>query len=380
MAHQVVLHIGAMKTGTTYLQAVLRGNPAALATTGHLDARTLGRPAGAVAKVLARPYDATAAVAWHELCRRIREAPAETVVVSTEYLGFARPHQIEALLAPLAGLSVRVVLAVRDQVGAIPSQWQTFCRNYGDDRWPDYLAHIDPDRAGDRRSKAWRSYHRAQDLDRIARDWSTHPGVGLLHVLTLPHTRTESRPLWRAFALAAGLEQAEVVEPAPRVNPSVGHASAQMLQDLGRHWQRAGHPIHLVRLAMRRVIAEALVPRRRLEPVPRLDRRGWAFARRRNELAVAALEEGRTAGRLTVHGSLADLVAPDPPPDLPGRAADADPTLVREAARALWLETRQSAGASGRPPLTYRATLRAIADLAPRTEAWRRTADALGRR
>ncbi|UDY22370.1 hypothetical protein [Nocardioides sp. Kera G14] len=370
MAERLVLHLGAMKTGTTYLQSMIRQNREVLHAAGLRDARTLGRPAGAVSKLLARPRTAEAVRPWHALITAVRAAPEPTVVLSTEFLSLARPHQIAALLAPTDGLVVDVVLVARDQTGAIPSQWQTYCRNYGDDSWPTYLARIDPARAGDPESRAWRSYYRAQELDRIVGDWSGHDGVSQMDLITLPHTRRESLPLWRTFAAIARAD-VPVTEPGGRVNPSVGHASAQMLLDLGRHWRRAGHRIQVVKPAMRHLIAETLAPRRAMEGPPQLDRAAWSFAQRRNQAVREAVGDAVASSRLTVHGRLDDLTSPASAGPLPSEASNPEAIHVQAAARALWQEVRRRAGlTTATPPLTYPDTLRDIVDLVPRTASW----------
>jgi hypothetical protein len=376
-----VLHIGAMKTGTTYLQAVLDSNRDRLAAGGVVTGRLLGRPSGATAKVLARPSSAEAARPWHELAERARRSPAPTAVISSEFLSFAKPHQIDALLRPFAGLRVEVVLVVRDQVGGLASQWQTFSRNFGDAGWPQYLRLIDPARGGDPASRSWRTYYRAQEIDRIVTDWGAHPGVAQLHVLPLPRSRAEEHPLWRAFAEIAGATHVDVEHPVGRVNQSVGHESAQMLQDLGRRWHQAGHPVGLVRQVMRPLIADALEPRRAVEHLPQLDRAGWDFAVGRNERALLALSAGARSGLVQVHGRMEDLTTSVRRADLPTTAPAPRSHELRSAARALWRTAAESRvlvpgsadRATGRPPRTYRGTLRAAHDLITSSEHWQQT-------
>jgi hypothetical protein len=359
-----------MKTGTTYLQTTLKRNRQVLSDHGIGEGRTFGRPTVAVAGVLARPSSPDAAQPWNELAERALDSEHDTVVLSSEFLSFARPHQIEPLLRPLAGTRIEVVLTVRDQTRTIASQWQTYCRNFGEDPWPDYLRRIDPERGGDPAGKAWKTYYRAQEIDRIVRDWSAHPGVGHLHVLTPPSRAQGGRTdgLWQAFSSAARLGEVPVALPQDAINPSVGHASAQMLQDLGQHWKQSGRHIRWVRDAMRPFILEALVPRTGLESVPVLDRQGWAFAQRRNEIALEAIETAARTRDVTVHGDLGGLAARQPTGDLPERAPGVSRRQVRQAATALWREaSTRSPLPTTRRPLTYPRMLASITTLVAAT-------------
>lgn len=360
-----------MKTGTTYLQSMLMENSAALLAAGHVQARLLGRPGGAASHVLARPKTPEAQLPWRTLTTKVREVNADSVVLSTEFLSYAKRHQADALLTPLEGMQIEVVLVVRNQAKTIASQFQTFCRNYGDATWPEYLAQIDPARGGHRGTKAWKTYYRAQNIERILAVWTEDPRVSKVSVIVMPRERQHSRHLWDQFAEAAGLSEIAVTEPTGQVNPSVGHASAQMLQDLGRYWQQAGENISFVRPSMRPFIYAALVPRRRLETTPELDRAGWDFATRRNVAAAEAIRAGLATGKVQLLGDLDDLDAGPCPQDLPEQAPDANRQLVRDAAQALWVEARLQAGLPPkRPPVGYQRTLKGIARTIPLTPAW----------
>ena len=370
---RVFLHIGAMKTGTTYLQHMLRRHSDHLHAHGVTEARRFGRPTGAVSRVLARPASAPAARPWTEMIRRSHSEAGQHLVISSEFLSYARPQQISTLLAPLAESDVEVILTVRDQVGAIASQWQTLCRNFGDVTWPQYLKLIDPARSGDPASRAWTTYYRAQEIDRIVTDWSEAPGVSRVHVITLPHASgtTAAADLWDTFARIIGADHVPVDHPDSRVNPSVGQPSARVLSDLGQRWQAAGYAARTVRPGMRPFVTEALVPRLSVEPRPELDRPAWDFAERRNQIAVDAIERLVLSGRVTVHGSLNDLDSGQRPSTLRARAQPASRRQIRAAAAALWTAAAAHATVpAGTQPWGYRATLASTQRLIESSQAW----------
>ena len=87
MAQRVVLHIGTMKTGTTYLQSMLRANPDALASAGAFYAGTLGRQSAAVQQLTDRSARRQQGP-WYRLAAKVA-ATDGVAVYSQEFLSFA---------------------------------------------------------------------------------------------------------------------------------------------------------------------------------------------------------------------------------------------------------------------------------------------------
>lgn len=122
MPRRVFLHVGAPKSGTTYLQSRLHANRHALRRHGVLyPSGWLGEPrlhywaaldvTGTCHGVDPRRVHG----AWDRLVARVRRA-RDDVVVSHELLARARPEQAARVLADLAatGAEVHVVLTVRE--------------------------------------------------------------------------------------------------------------------------------------------------------------------------------------------------------------------------------------------------------------------------
>ena len=144
MGRRVVLHIGAMKTGTSYVQSVLGSNKDELVGTGVEFLGGFARQTKAVRDVLRLPKDERRnRRRWEKIARAAHEMDGHTGIVSMEFLSFAAPRHVEAFLAPLEGLDVRVLLTVRDQLRVVPAQWQTYTRNLGTDDWSGYLRAIE---------------------------------------------------------------------------------------------------------------------------------------------------------------------------------------------------------------------------------------------
>ena len=370
MADRIVLHIGAMKTGTSYLQSLLVANAAAHADHGFLYVgRSFRTQMSAATQVLKWPNRPDRHVGWRALVDEARRFEGGTAVVSMEFLSFAREHQVDAYLAPLAGFEIDVVLTVRDQFTAIPAQWGSYARRLGDDSWRTYLRRIDPARRrkGDRGTRAARTYTRAQSLDLMVQRWGGHPSVRRLDVVTAPAAGSARDELWQRFARAVAMP-ADLATSAGSgyANPSQGYASSEVLRRLNRHLQ--DQPVKACTAALRPMILDALVPFREREGKPQLDRGGAALAREVNRRVRAAVLDGGH----TVHGSLEALPVPDDLPRAPRKAAKPDPDLVRQAASALWERCASEPGVgSGTEPRTLDAVVADLARMLPLTPRWR---------
>ncbi|MFT4289452.1 hypothetical protein [Nocardioides sp.] len=370
MAERLVLHIGTMKTGTSFVQSVLMRSAAAHDAAGFHYVGDFQRQTQAVRRVLAAPKSPPKQADWRALVEEARAWPGSTAIVSMEFLSFARPHQIEAFLAPLDGLEVQVVATVRDQAAAIPAQWQSYCRLFGTDSWPAYLARIDPARQqpGDADTRAATAFNRAQDVVAILERWGGV--VGAIDVVTVPRPGAPRDELWKRFTAAIGMpwDLADLEDHFPNV--SLGFASADVLRRLNRHLQ--GHPAHIYRPGLRPLVRDAFFPRRDAEGRPALDQGGIAFAARRNQ----AIRDAMAGHRVT--GSVDDLPVPTPPPAAPEVAAGPPKKQVKGAADALWHRCAVEFDIVKKPPMRLEKTLRQIADMLPRTHGWQEALEERG--
>lgn len=372
MSDRIVLHIGAMKTGTTFLQTTMERNRDLLAESG-LDF-TGGRFAyqtRAVNAVLKRPDQPGRRLQrWRKLAARAREAPQPTSVVSMEFLSFASERQVRDLLRPLRkqGLRVEVVMTVRDQFLVAPAQWQTYCRNYGLADWPTYLREIEEPPTEKSRSSASHTFHRAQDIDVILGRWSEAEGVDVVHVVTVPGRGAPVEELWNRFFAAAGVAPPAADFDAGAPNTSLGFGSCDLLRRLNRHLGDVpGAPY---RTGMRQLAREVLAERRDQESRPALDRAGAQFARTRNTL----LRDLVADRGYRLHGDLAELPVPETLDDYPAAAQTVAREEVAAAADAAWDYLAARLGATGRRPRTLRGLVAAEAEMLRRVHGWDRVA------
>ena len=361
---RVVLHVGAMKTGTSYLQSLLGHNQDALAEAGFdfLGGR-FGVQARAVRDVLALPKEPRRNQrGWARIAKEARQLDGRTGLVSMEFLSFAKPRHVAAFLEPLEGLDVEVVMTVRDQLRTVPAQWQTYTRNFGTEDWGTYLRAIE----GGRRAKDSRghmTFHRAQDILPALERWASAPQVRRVHVLTVPADPDAPRDeLWHRFRAATGIPEVPVDVAELRDNASLGFGSCDLLRRMNPHLadvRPARYRNGIVTLAR-----EVLAPRRPEESRPRLDRRAAKWARARNEELRAQL------GRYELHGTLDDLPVPDDLGDHPRRVPAEAPEEAVAAGRAVWAHLAGQAGAGDRPPSDPDALAEGTARLLRTVRGW----------
>jgi len=240
----VFLHIGAMKTGTTFLQHLLMANRDGLRDAGFdfAGARWADQVA-AVQDVLhlggTDPFiRASARDAWPALVRELTTTSAPIALVSMEFLSFARGRQVARIGRDLADCDVHVILTVRDAQLTIPAQWQTSVGRGATETWPEFLVGVRramrptwPLRAllGD---NVIREFRRAQDIPRMLRTWQRVVPPERLHVVTVPGSRSDPMALWQRFCTAVGMDPALATEPPDTANPSLGYASAELVRRL----------------------------------------------------------------------------------------------------------------------------------------------------
>ncbi len=367
MSERIVLHIGAMKTGTTFLQTTLERNHAVLAEAGvDFTGRRFAYQTRAVSAVLKGPKDRGRRYRrWRKLARAAREAPQPTALVSMEFLSFADERQIRQLLKPLRGMRVEVVMTVRDQLQVAPAQWQTYCRNNGTSDWGTYLRQIEPGRLGrGRRNDAYRTFHRAQDVDATLQRWASFGRVRTVHVVTVPGRDAPQDELWNRFFEAVGVQPPAVDFGVAAPNTSLGYGSCDLLRRLNKHLD--GIPGGAYRKGMRQLAREVLALRRDQESRPALDRRGAEYARSLNQ----QLRDSIAASGFVLHGDLEDL-------PVPASLDDYDPTPVpvprgetAAAAEAAWRYLSKRAGTTGRRPRSLNRLVKRDARLLRQIHGW----------
>lgn len=323
MRGQLVLHVGAMKTGTSYIQSRLFENQALLARRGILvPGDTWLDQVHAVEDVL---HDGGRR--WDRLRSSIAEHPG-TSVVSMEFLGPVRPLVAKRVVEEVDA-DVRVVITARDLNRALVSMWQETVQNGKAWTWAQFLAGVEEDRPWHRptaspQTASGAHFWRQQNLMRIARGWSEVVGVDRVTVVTVPHPGADrAHLLWERFTSALGTSPdgfADAVTP----NDSLGVASTLVVRRLNEMLGEQGRGFPWAGRIRKRVLAKTvLADRKSEEPALGLDVAPWV-----REEAAEMVERLDRLG-VTLVGEWADLE----PVQVPGiKVEDVPESEVAEAA------------------------------------------------
>ncbi len=243
MAERVLLHVGLMKSGTSFLQEVLRTNQEALREHGVLYPVPWKRQVQAVRDVIAHGDSNQEPLAedgpWRSIVSEIRSWPG-TAVVSMEFLGPRGPSKSRQIVSELAPAQVDVVISVRDLARTIPAMWQESLQNRGTWTWEEYLAGV---RAENRTDPGpGRAFWFRQDAPGITETWQGSAGRDHVTVLTVPPAGTPAEVLWERFASLLPIRDVDI-DLGVRTNPSLGLASLLVLRELNRRLDAAGSPI-----------------------------------------------------------------------------------------------------------------------------------------
>ncbi len=302
MAEKVFLHIGAPKTGTTFLQQLMAANQEKLAAGGFLYAAGAHGSDRIWATEVLRGRNLSkhpkpqAAQGWERIRAQVG-AWNGAAIFSHEFLGACSRRQAQRALHDLAPAEVHIVFTARDYVRQVAAVWQERLK-YG---LTDSLADFTLDEGSSPPVWSWRT----QDVPAILRRWSAELPPERVHVVTVPSEQGSSSVLWRRFASAVGIDPGSCEIMTARSNTSMGLVEAELLRQVN---ERIGGRLEDVRERarwIRDLLANRVLVRRT----------GEAFsvsaeeAHRLRHRSLAAVEALSQAGYHVV-GSLDDLIPP----------------------------------------------------------------------
>lgn len=234
MSRVVHLHIGAPKTGTTYLQDRLMRNAQTLGAHGiTFPSRNRLTPADlfhfrAALDLLGQDWGGTpghAAGAWDTMVKRVRRAPG-TAIISHEILAPAKPDKIIKVMNDLRDSEVHIVYSARDMARQLPAAWQESIKQGRKWSFQRFLNKVE-------RGQTW--MRSAMDLPQVLNNWSSRLAPERVHVVTVPHDRTPGPDdLWHRFCRAFGIDPAWAPLDSERANQSLGIAETQLIRRLNK--------------------------------------------------------------------------------------------------------------------------------------------------
>jgi hypothetical protein len=296
---RVYLHIGAPKTGTTYLQAILSKNRKTLADKGILYPESLASAHHkAVWDLRGTPpqREGLAGIegSWQALVD-VADAARTDVLVSSEHFVFAHKPQIKRAVTAFDA-EVHVIYTARDLVRQVPAVWQERVKNQKSMTYRAFIASVMNDEG--RMAKA---FWNAQDVGSVLRRWSADLAPTRMHLVTAPPTGQPYRVLWDRFARVLGLTGTDFdVEVDGSSNVSLSMIQTEVLRRFNERFAEALTWQQYRRLIFRQLdVLRAIGDGRRISLTQQEQR---FFAGKAAEIADLIVSRG-----YDVVGDLADL-------------------------------------------------------------------------
>jgi hypothetical protein len=313
--HRVVVHVGAPKSGTTFLQRTLWTLRDPLREAGFTCPGTSQQEMFHAAIEVRERFEfwgqdpEALRGTWARLCQEARDF-AGTTVMSHELLAAATAEQAARALGELDGLEVHLVYTARDLARQVMSEWQERVKNGSTDSFADFEQVITKQlRQGDYRALFWRNHHMLEVLDR----WAAAVPPARVHVVTAPPAGADPSELWHRFGEAVGFDARRFDLPPSRrtSNESLGVVQVAALRRVNEALDGRIPQPDYGRVVKRQFAQRLLVRQSSARPVcPPV------LATELRRLAETINASVRDRG-YSVHGDLADLTPAVPATDAP---------------------------------------------------------------
>ncbi|MEP6666443.1 MAG: hypothetical protein ABJA81_08355 [Nocardioidaceae bacterium] len=301
---RVFFHVGAPKTGTTYVQHVLLQNQKTLAANGFLypyddhgqsfrsmqDFRRAGWGSQRASQFKGEWQQvADKTLAWH----------GHTVIISNELLGGSAPERIAAGVKSVQPADVHVIFSARDLARQLVSDWQEHIKHKHQvtlEKFVDDLIEYGLDAPKPFGELFWGMH----DASYVLRRWATVVPVENIHVVTLPAPSAQRDTLWKRFCAVVGLDPDAYDTDTDSRNPSMGVAETELVRRMNADVQGMApeHYDSLVRILLAEEVLGGQSPRLTMPP-GRID---WVMQRSRQ-----LIDELKVAG-YDVQGDLEELM------------------------------------------------------------------------
>ena len=294
------MHVGAPKTGTTFLQAVLFHNVDVLRDQGVLVPGRSRIDHGLAATGLRQGPQGRRWQAWRRLVAEVADWPGP-VVISNEWFALASAEAATRGLSDLADAEVVLIFTARDLVEQVPAAWQETLKLGESSSLQNFIKALDVDEGRWR----WSVLDPAEALPK----WRAGLPADHIHVVTSPPKRSGDSPLWPRFASVCGIDPQSCETDLGQSRESLGVESARLLQLIGPDLRTAVHADEPGQWKQAYEWIQRVLSHELLAPLGGnrigLDERDLADIRERSARSVQSLAD---AG-YNVLGSLDDLVS-----------------------------------------------------------------------
>ncbi|MFL6287928.1 MAG: hypothetical protein ACJ73L_05980 [Actinomycetes bacterium] len=229
---RVIIHVGAPKTGTTFLQGVLWRNRDDLRGAGlHIVGQSRGdhyRAGHDIRDVEHNPKDPRPdwTGSWELLAGLATSSSARTTIISDEHLASLTPEQVTRAVQSLRGREVHVVYTTRNLARLLPSEHQEYVKHRSPLTYQEWSSKVFNDRSRGPGKWFW-SVHDPVD---VVRRWSTAVQAQNIHVLTLPLPGAPKHELWHRFCSVVDVDPAVATDFEVMGNDSLGMAETEVLR------------------------------------------------------------------------------------------------------------------------------------------------------
>jgi hypothetical protein len=259
---RVYLHVGAPKTGTTYVQDRLWANRASLREHGYHYPIGLREDHFLPAlDLIDRPWGGLLPKSkgeWDKLVTRVRRTRG-TSVISHEILAGASTPKVRRALGDLSFAEMHVVYSARDIARQVAAEWQEGLKHQ---RKLSFAAHLKQLQERDaHRSSRW--FWKVQNLPGVLQRWGQGVPPERVHVVTVPQPGAPTGELWRRFCTAVGIDPAWAPEDSARRNPSIGTAESTLLRRINPKLKAAGLSSEDYRTLVRALVVHDTLAERR---------------------------------------------------------------------------------------------------------------------
>jgi hypothetical protein len=295
---EVYVHVGPIKTGSTFLQDVLWRYRDDLARQGY---HHPGAHANEMWEATNDLQDAAfvhweipdVSGVWAQVCERVLAYDGPSVI-SHEVLGMSTEEHIDRIVTSLASARLQVIVMARSLVATLPSVWQEHVKGVDPAgvSWPDFLASQRDMGAP------------VTDALLIVQRWLAHVSAEQVHVVTVPPAGAAPGVLLGRFADALGVDTSSWSVDDVARNVSLDMVQAELIRRLNRT-SAASLDHH----ARRRLVHDALLPRMR-PPSPARRIRLPSSERDWIESETCRLVDGLRDCGAVLHGDLDDLASP----------------------------------------------------------------------
>jgi hypothetical protein len=235
----IYVHVGLPKSGTTFLQDLVREHREALAAEGllypmvgvadhflaALDARGVYTFAGV--------HHRQAEGAWAALVDRAAAA-GDRAVISSEVLAMADGAHARAAMQLLEPHDTHLVLTARDPARQLVADWQESVKH---GRWQSFDTYARRRGLVEGRSPRQKvSETSAQDLPQVLRRWGRGLPPDHVHVVTVPPKGSDPELLWKRFGAVLGVRDPGRFRPSSSVrrNERLGVAEVELLRRVNK--------------------------------------------------------------------------------------------------------------------------------------------------